>query len=221
MRHPELLDINKNAVQYGRWLLPKDFKLHKEVLIAFSEKNGHMYLIAGQYEMHGHFIYMRTFKKLFTPRSPQPIVYIRFKNLSNKSIEKIERYIESNEGVRHSSCINYVLITLFTSLGIVINHDKRSLILKLRDCLDGCLFGDVKIHSQSTEVEVFKTKDWSMYEIYTHFDKIEKRFLNLLMLSRVLEKMSIGIWRKDIRNFYKLYFTNSIQYIQTILHRYI
>ncbi len=221
MREPLLLDINTNAVAYGRWLLPKDFSLRSEVLIAFSRKNGHMYLLAGKYEMHGHLIFMKTFSKLFTPRTPPAVVYIRLKNLTRDQIINLETYIESNQGVRHSSCINYVLITLFTSLGIKFCTRDGHLILKLKECLDAALIGNVQIGNEVLPVEVFRTENIEMAKIYDHFEKIEKRFARLLLLSRVLEKLSLGIWRKDIKLYYKAYLSNPFESILAIIQRYI
>ena len=90
-------EIQQCHIQKDNWTVPEDFNFGKEILIAFSKKNGHAYLIAGKYEVHGHFIFKKTFSRDFKPISCEPLVYIRFKNITALDIEKIEQYIEVNE----------------------------------------------------------------------------------------------------------------------------
>ncbi len=193
---------------YGKWKVPEDFRAGEEVLIAFSRKNGHAYLIAGKYEVHGHFIFKKTFSRDFCELSCEPLLYIRFKNITREDLILIENYIESHEGVRESSCINYCLITLFNSLGIRINSQKKN-IVNLEDCLLNILHSGASRNEREQEVEVYKTLPWSILQIVNHFNLLEKRFSLTHICSRFLGKILFYL-RPEHRAYYR-----EVNYIDT------
>ena len=194
-------EIQLAAHSYGKWKVPKNFKHGHEVLIGFSRKNGHAYLIAGKYEIHGHFIFKKTFFREFCEKSCEPLVFIRFKEISTLDVLEVESLIERNEGIRESSCINYCLITIFTALGIRIESEGRN-IVNLEDCLLNALEFGASRNGKRQEIEVYKTVGWELRQILNHFNLLEKRFEGTHFISRFLGKI-LFFHRRSHRLFYQ------------------
>ncbi len=186
---------------YGKWKVPKDFTPGREVLIGFSRKNGHAYLIAGKYEIHGHFIFKKTFFREFCEKSCEPLIFIRFKDISPSDLLEIESLIERSEGIRESSCINYCLITIFTALGIRIESEGRN-IVNLEDCLLSILEFGASRNGKRQVVEIYKAVDWDLRQILNHFNLLEKRFEGTHLISRFLGRVFF-FHRKSHRLFYQ------------------
>lgn len=191
---PRLLNYySEGAYHYGKWAIEKDFKIGKEVIIGFSRKNGHAFLIAGKYEVHGHMIFKRTWLRDFAPYSCKPLLYFRFTSLTDQDIQKLETHLESIEGGRDVTCIDFILNALEDSLGIKPLY-KREGFQILRHHVPQMI---EKGFTQKTEM--IKTEDWSMAQISTHLDKLDKRFERLAFLSYLIGQVSL----KPLRNLRK------------------
>jgi hypothetical protein len=206
--------LNEAHLEFGNWKVPKDFKPGKEVLIAFSKKNGHAYLVAGKYEVHGHFIFKKTFSRPFCEKSCEPILYIRFKDLSEKDILKVEDYIKNTESIRESSCINYCLITLYSSLGILIDS-KGNNIIGLEDCLVAALNNGATRDNRNLSIEIIKTTDDNLNSIIEHFNNLEKRFKWTHIISRLLGKL-LFFSRPTHRSYYKALYQKNLPYTSSL-----
>ena len=202
--------VKECHIKYGNWTIPENFKIGEEVLIAFSKKNGHAYLIAGKYEVHGHFIFKKTFSRSFCEKSCEPLLYIRFGEISKEDILKIEKSIELNESIRESSCINYCLITIFNSLGILIDSKGKN-IINLQDCLEASLENGAIRNNRETPIELFNTSNESLKDIIIHFNKLEQRFKWTHIISRILGKTFL-FYRKEHRDYYSALYEKELSF---------
>lgn len=191
---PRLLNYNStSAYHYGKWAIEKDFKIGKEVIIGFSRKNGHAFLIAGKYEVHGHMIFKRTWLRDFGPYSCKPLLYFRFKNLTKNDLHKLERHLELIEGKRDITCIDFILNTLEDALGIEPLYKREGFQILRHHVPKMMELGF------NRETELVKTEDWSNELIKGHLDKLDKRFEGLAYTSYLLGQVSL----KPMRNLQK------------------
>jgi hypothetical protein len=187
---PRLLNYHsESAYHYGKWAIEKDFKIGREVILGFSRKNGHAFLIAGKYEVHGHMIFKRTWLRSFGPYSCKPLLYFRFTGLTDCEVNDLENYLERVEGIRDITCIDFILNTLENALGIVPNYERRGFQI-LRHHVPAMLD-----EGFSAPTEVIKTEEWSRYKIMEHMYKLDNRFESLAYASYILGNLSLLPWR--------------------------
>lgn len=187
---PRLLNHHsKDVYHYGKWAIEEDFKIGKEVIVGFSRKNGHAFLVAGKYEVHGHMIFKKTWLREFGPYSCKPLLYFRFTGLTDLDVKKLETYLEQVQGVREITCIDFILNSLENALGIVPNYERGGFQI-LREHVPGML--DDGFNSPT---EVIRTEDWSRYKIQCHMDKLDTRFEALAYSSYLLAQITILPWR--------------------------
>lgn len=187
---PRLLNYHsESAYHYGKWAIEKDFRIGKEVILGFSRKNGHAFLIAGKYEVHGHMIFKRTWLREFGPYSCKPLLYFRFTGLSDRDVRQLEEYLEKVEGIRDITCIDFILNTLENALGIVPNYERKGFQI-LEHHVPG-----MWDHGFSSPTELIKTEDWSRFKIMAHMEKLDNRFRKLAYSSYILGNFSILPWR--------------------------
>ncbi len=180
---------SKEAYHYGKWAVGSDFRLGKEVLIGFSRKNGHAFLVAGKYEVHGHMIFKKTWLRPFGPYSCKPLLYFRFTGLTDQDIKKLENYLESIEGIREVTCIDFILNALENALGIIPNYERKGFQI-LRHHVPKML--DLGFNSPT---EIYKTEDWSRFKIMAHMAKLDKRFEKMAYTSYLLGQATLVPYR--------------------------
>jgi hypothetical protein len=165
-----------NRIQNFNWWF--DGKEKKELIIGLSYKNGHAYLIAGKYELHGHLFFKKIYTRFYSRfLTLQPILFLRFPSISSERIEKVENDIDSRIGSREISCIELIRLVLERGAGIQMVHFESSMIY-LQQYVDSFLrygFQDAQTGSK-IPLEVYLCERWSLSSLFEHLSRLEKRF---------------------------------------------
>lgn len=167
---------NFRQIQDFQWWF--DGKTRRELLLCFSYKNGHAYLVAGKYELHGHLYFKkikkRTFSRIFTLR---PILFLRFPDVTEAQLDAIERDIEAREGTREISCIELLRLVLEEGGGIKMKHFEPRMIYLQQFVSSFLQHGFVDANTgRRVNYEVYLTERWAWPEVMTFLGRLEERF---------------------------------------------
>lgn len=187
MRNGTFIDVSSVPEELRRqWRFTPDFRPGRELLMCFSAKNGHGYLIAGRHELHGHLIYKKIKLREFSERSVEPLVIVRFTGLSEAEIDRVESHVGELEGTRDTSCLELMRHTLKYSLGIhMVNYLPLSIFLVpyFRSIVrNGYRRGDGSVQP----VELYLNRPWTLEQVQEHFRRLDRRFWHIAVLGTLI-----------------------------------
>jgi hypothetical protein len=145
--------------------------------VCFSLKNGHAFLIAGKYELHGHLYFKKIKKKYFSHfLTYKPLMVFRFPGISDEKIAKIEAEIEARVGTRELTCMELIRQVLADAGDIHINgHTKKTRFL--HEFFDRIFTGGfVTSVGRKVKFEAHIMQDKSLAAVYEHVGALERRF---------------------------------------------
>jgi hypothetical protein len=186
------------CIQDFKWWF--DGKQKRELILGFSYKNGHSYLIAGKYELHGHLFFKKIKTRNFSPTfTLRPILFLRFPAVSEETLQRIERDIEARVGTREISCIELLRLVLDNGGGIAMKHFDPSMIY-LQQFVESFLkhgFVDNN-NGRAIPFEVYLNERWNFDQVYEFLGRLEKRFYWLghsgLLTARLM-RLPGNLWR--------------------------
>lgn len=154
-----------------------DGREKKELMICFSFKNGHAYMIAGKYELHGHLYFKKIRTKGFSRfLTIKPIMCMRFPDVTREQIEAVERDIEARVGSREISCIELLRLILERSLGYRMASFNTKMIYLQQFARSFRDHGFVDQAGKPVRMQFLLTMPWSWDQLLAHFGALEERF---------------------------------------------
>lgn len=185
MRLPEITNVASVPEELrSQWRFDPTFRPGREVLMCFSAKNGHSYLIAGRHELHGHLLFRAVRLREFGPRTVEPLLIIRFMGLTDTEIARLERTVASLEGVHETSCLVLLLRALDEGLGIRIPERPWHLLWLVDHVRLFLTNGFVRRDGSVQPVRFYLNRDWTMDRVFDHFGRLDRRFRYLGLLSK-------------------------------------
>jgi len=181
--------IDERGINGGVWHFGDHLNLEDDIIIGMSPTNYHTFIIAKDIEAHPRFSFNKIKLRPSRKSSIRAGLFIRIRDLNEIDLQCIREQIDLFRGKRTLSCVEGVRQSLYYGAGLAIPFFANKDLYISQFLYKLIKFGIWTPEGKRLNIQIFKTRDKSLEEMFKEICYTESYFLWAGILSFYLYKI--------------------------------